>query len=73
MNKFDELRTVWHYLQGLNRGVNSRFHVVHTPPGSTIGGFSCVLVGLSEREVQIEHANGDQEWVPIEEIDFRRP
>ncbi len=72
MTKSEELRVILDYVHGLRR---DEAHVVHTPPESTIGGFSCVLLelGPDEGQAMVMIANGDIKTVPIEELSYRRP
>lgn len=41
---------------------------IHTPPGSTIGGCSCELMGIDGDRALIEWAGGDRVTVPMAEI-----
>ncbi len=45
--------------------------VVHTPPESTIGGFSARLVNIIGDTASIMIANGDRHTVPIAELHMR--
>jgi len=45
--------------------------VIHTPPQSTIGGFSAELVDLGWIESVIRIANGDTRNVPTDELSIR--
>lgn len=44
---------------------------IHTPPESTIGGFSCRLAWIDGDHAVVEIANGDKRMVPMAEIHLR--
>jgi hypothetical protein len=44
---------------------------IHTPPTSTIGGFSCRLVRIEGDHTEVEIASGDRLTVPLAEICLR--
>jgi hypothetical protein len=44
---------------------------IHTPPASTIGGFSCRLAWIDGDNAVVEIANGDKRTVPLSEIHLR--
>lgn len=46
-------------------------NVVHTPPESTIGGFSARLVNIIGDTASIEIANGDRLTVPVSQLHMR--
>lgn len=45
--------------------------VIHTPPESTIGGFSARLVNIIGDTASIEWANGDRVTVPVSQLSMR--
>jgi hypothetical protein len=44
---------------------------IHTPPASTIGGFSCRLMRIDGGSAEVEIANGDVQTVLMEELHLR--
>lgn len=52
-------------------GMRIDCHAIHTPPESTIGGFSCRLLSIDGDTATIKIANDDVWTVPVAEIHLR--